>query len=438
MLSVFSKASSIVAKAAVICGAALLSANFFGINACAADISAADIYSTTVEKINDSYPNRHCLQFVEEIYQLLGGDRPYDCCASYSGDKYIVSTSMDDIPVGATVYFGNCGGGYCPACGNRFYGHTGIYIGDGLFVHATGGTVQASSLSSWANIYRGYGFCGDFNLTDSRSASSNNPFGYLDFAGAEGNKIRVRGWTFDADDYSQNLDIHVYVGAPACQGEAHVGVANTYRPDVDQAFAGSGSNHGYDFTFQTKLKGRQKVYVYALNAKGTGGDNILLGEATVDIGGTSEINWPITGQKYMIAYTISNKNNTVAYSGPDLKTKIGTIYASDDVRVYSIEDDYAYVSYPVSNNRRKYAYIPISAIAGNDSPCECKTASSSIKTYSRPGGTRVGSIYSGDVVYKVAESGKYTQIVYNIGSASDTTCYRMAWILTSEYSSLIG
>jgi hypothetical protein len=69
-----------------------------------------------------------------------------------------------DIPVGATVYFGNCGGGPCSSCGSSYYGHVGIYVGDGYFVHATGGKVLKSTLSSWGNKYRGWGYCGNFTL----------------------------------------------------------------------------------------------------------------------------------------------------------------------------------------------------------------------------------------------------------------------------------
>lgn len=124
------------------------------------------IKSYVEAKVGRSYPNGMCLQFVEECYQALGAGRPYNCCASKSGNNYIRSTSSVDIPVGATVYFGNCGGGPCRTCGSAYYGHVGIYVGNGSFVHATGGRVQRSTISSWANKYRGYGYCGNFSLAD--------------------------------------------------------------------------------------------------------------------------------------------------------------------------------------------------------------------------------------------------------------------------------
>lgn len=134
------------------------------------DVSAAvTLKSSTIKdyvlaKVGQNYPNGYCLKFVEECYQNLGATRPYSCCASKSGNLFIISHSNSNIPIGATVYFGNCGGGPCRSCGSSYYGHVGIYVGDGYFVHATGGKVQKSTISSWANKYRGYGYCGNFNL----------------------------------------------------------------------------------------------------------------------------------------------------------------------------------------------------------------------------------------------------------------------------------
>ncbi len=133
----------------------------------AAVLQSSAIKSYVESKVNQSYPDGMCLQFVEECYQALGGARPYNCCASKSGNNYIRSTSSAGIPIGATVYFGNCGGGPCRSCGASYYGHVGIYIGNGYFVHASGGRVQKSTISSWANKYRGYGYCGNFTLAGS-------------------------------------------------------------------------------------------------------------------------------------------------------------------------------------------------------------------------------------------------------------------------------
>ncbi len=135
-------------------------------------LQSSAIKNLVDSKVGRSYPNGLCLQFVEECYQSLGASRPYNCCASKSGNVHIRSTSLTDIPIGATVYFGNCGGGPCRTCGSSYYGHVGIYVGNGYFVHATGGRVQKSQISSWANKYRGYGYCGNFSLADNSSSDS--------------------------------------------------------------------------------------------------------------------------------------------------------------------------------------------------------------------------------------------------------------------------
>ena len=120
----------------------------------ATELDPDTIVNYVNSRVGTAYPNGYCLKFVEECYQNLGGKRPYQCCAYKSGSTYIKSTSRDNIPNGATVYFGACGGGPCRTCGSQYYGHVGIYVGNGYFVHATGGKVQKSTISSWSNKYR--------------------------------------------------------------------------------------------------------------------------------------------------------------------------------------------------------------------------------------------------------------------------------------------
>lgn len=137
----------------------------------AVTLKSSSIMNYALGKVGQSYPNGYCLKFVEECYQNLGAVRPYSCCASKSGNSFLRFQSSSDIPVGATVYFGKCGGGPCRSCGSAYYGHVGIYVGDGYFVHATGGKVQKSTISSWADKYRGYGYCGNFNLNQDFSGN---------------------------------------------------------------------------------------------------------------------------------------------------------------------------------------------------------------------------------------------------------------------------
>ncbi|MBD2760535.1 CHAP domain-containing protein [Yimella sp. cx-573] len=112
------------------------------------------------------------------------------------------------------------------------------------------------------------------------------PFGYLDSAVGGAGTVRVGGWAIDPNVTSANTRIHVYVGGPAGApgAEGHdAGVANSIRTDVASAYPGTGNNHGFVLTVPTAKIGTQRVYVYAINAPGTKGGNIELGNATATI-----------------------------------------------------------------------------------------------------------------------------------------------------------
>ncbi len=143
--------------------------------------------------------------------------------------------------------------------------------------------------------------------------------------------------------------------------------------------------------------------------------------------------WPaVSNSKYLKCYTISTGNNTTAYTSSSLRTKKGTIYGTDELYVYSINDTYAYISYPVSNGR-KYAYIPTSVISSNNQAHVQTTAREKITTYKRAGVGTYGYISKGDQVMRVAVSGSYSQVIYPTG-----TTMKMGWITTAAYNSYIA
>lgn len=106
----------------------------------------------------------------------------------------------------------------------------------------------------------------------------------LDSADGGQNRVRVYGWAFDADDYSKQLDIHVYLG-DTLGPKTFVGSikANKSRPDVGRAYPGAGNNHGYGDWINVSATGNRVVYVYAINV---GGSNTLLGTKNVNISGS--------------------------------------------------------------------------------------------------------------------------------------------------------
>ena len=155
-------------------------------------ISSSDVINYFVGRVGDYYPSGKCLAFVANCWSNLGATFSSACCAYNYGNSHIQSTSIDNIPIGADVFFGNCGGGPCSNCGASYYGHIGVYVGNGEFVHATGGSVQKSSLSSWRNKYRGWGFHSYVTVKDEPIPN---------FPGEEDTSWDVPVWAY-ADCYS--------------------------------------------------------------------------------------------------------------------------------------------------------------------------------------------------------------------------------------------
>lgn len=149
----------------------------------------------------------------------------------------------------------------------------------------------------------------------------------------------------------------------------------------------------------------------------------------------------LSKSRYMKTYVLSTKNNTYVYTNTSLKTR-GTsspykaynavIYATDEIYVYSINNSYAYISYPTSSGR-KYGYIKTSAITSNNYSQNAKNSRAKIITYKRPGSGEYGYISKGDSVYTVAQSGNYKQVIYPTGST-----WKMGWISNSNYNTYIA
>ncbi|MEE1125016.1 MAG: leucine-rich repeat protein [Acutalibacteraceae bacterium] len=126
-----------------------------------------------------------------------------------------------------------------------------------------------------------------------------NPTGAVDSITGGTNSVKIRGWAFDKDDVSTQLNIHVYVGGPAGSGApGYSYVANTYRPDVNNVY-NVGEWHGYDIEIPVTTAGDKAVYVYAINVGG--GENVLLGHQTVYIDG--DIYCPVIQSIYITDVT---------------------------------------------------------------------------------------------------------------------------------------
>lgn len=132
----------------------------------ATDYSASRIVDYVNNRLGESYDYGYCLKFVEECYENVYGFRRRYPCAYESGTAYIDSTSRDNIPLGATVYFGGSSV-ICSSCGHNA-GHVAIYVGDGYIVHNWAGKIQKTTIDyivSRSYPYRGYGWMCDVPLT---------------------------------------------------------------------------------------------------------------------------------------------------------------------------------------------------------------------------------------------------------------------------------
>ena len=94
------------------------------------------------------------------------------------------------------------------------------------------------------------------------------------------------------------------------------------------------------------------------------------------------------------------------------------IYTGDYCRIVKVSGNALLVEYPTSGGTTKQRWIATSAFFCQfNYTCWSKTATQNITVKSRPGaGVTVGTVYKGDLVYVIGESGSYYQILYPAGS----------------------
>lgn len=267
-------------------------------------LSADKIASYFRSRVGESYENGMCMRFVRTGFQALGAANSSACCAYNYGNSHIQSTNIDTVPVGADVFFGNCGGGPCSSCGSQYYGHIGVYVGNDQFVHATGGKVQISSLkgSSWKNKFRGWGYHGGVTVTG--GTSNHLPELSVDVVQGGQGKVHVQGWAFDPDSPSKTVEVHVYI-----DGEGHAISANQERTDVNAVY-GCGNYHGFSADIATSKTGSVSVDIYAIDNEdssqhaGPDQSTTTITAAPADTTGPTLSNYKVTN-KDSSGYTIS-------------------------------------------------------------------------------------------------------------------------------------
>ena len=190
------------------------------------------------------------------------------------------------------------------------------------------GTCYGSQTNILANV-TAYWYVAGYNI----SSSGNAPTGWLDSVTSEGvGKIRVRGWTLDADSPTTSLDVHVYIGGAAgdSKAEGHVIKANQARSDIAAAYPGAGSAHGFDAVISTFKSGNQPVYVYGINVGG--GGNALLNNSGARVNIIADTAAPtindvkvsnVSGRGYTVTCKVSDNVGVTKVTMPTWTLKNG-------------------------------------------------------------------------------------------------------------------
>jgi hypothetical protein len=111
-----------------------------------------------------------------------------------------------------------------------------------------------------------------------------DPHGNLNNIEPRSGGLWVRGWAADEDNPGLVLSVVVSIGGELGEGETHTLSAGLWRSDIPRTYPQFGTDHGFNQTLTTKLRGEQKVYVYAKNAPGSGGADKLIAIRTVVLG----------------------------------------------------------------------------------------------------------------------------------------------------------
>ncbi|GEM_PF-2273956 len=99
-------------------------------------------------KIGSRAYNGYCQRFVRVCFEAAGIEQDVGVySAKEASQKWIVSTSRENIPVGAVLYFNATS-----------YGHVGIYLGNNRMIHALHRVVESEISTNFWDLYIGWGW----------------------------------------------------------------------------------------------------------------------------------------------------------------------------------------------------------------------------------------------------------------------------------------
>ena len=130
---------------------------------------ANKILRVALNSVGTSYASGWCLAWVGDAFGQAYGKwySRANCAVEYRNKISVQSLSMDNIPVGAVVFF-SYSNVFCDDCrgscshGSHRCGHIGISVGDGYMVSAYGGTIYKETVANYSrktnNSYCGWGW----------------------------------------------------------------------------------------------------------------------------------------------------------------------------------------------------------------------------------------------------------------------------------------
>ena len=283
------------------------------------NLTSTQIKNYVESRVGYTYSSNSCLAFVRECFMNLGGPRSTACCAYKYGNSFIKSTSKDNIPVGADVFFGNKNV-ICSTCGN-YCGHIGIYVGNGYMVHASGGKISN---------YRGWGYHGGINIVDSVDDTVAPTISNVRLT-----DISTAGYTITCD-VSDNVGV-TRVAFPTW----------TIKNDQDDLVWKDGTISGNTVTFRVNTSehnnelGIYATHIYAFDAK-----NYAFKEVTIHL----------ENEKPKISNVrIIDKDNTGYTVACDVSDNVGVTRVSFPTWTKkNDQDDIIWKDAPVSGNTAKF------------------------------------------------------------------------------------
>ncbi len=99
-------------------------------------------------QIGSSKYSTFCQRFVRVCYEAAGIEQPVAVSSAREAcENWMVSTSRDNIPVGAVLYFDT-----------GVYAHSAIYLGNNRMIHALSRVVEQEISNSFWDLYIGWGW----------------------------------------------------------------------------------------------------------------------------------------------------------------------------------------------------------------------------------------------------------------------------------------